>query len=356
MATSVTAAPAGLGRSRPAARPGPRLSPRRDLITMVFGSWLMVGLFTDGWAHNQLPQLETFFTPWHALFYSGFAATALWMLEQVRRNRKGSRRWQDAVPAGYGLGLLGVAVFLAGGAGDMAWHTVFGIEQGIEALYSPTHLLLFVGATLILSTPLRVGWADGSLPAAPGYRRLLPVVLSATALTALVSFMFMYWSAFVSPAPSWAGSGRPVGGLLLQAGLAAVMATSLTFLAPLLLLARRWRLPFGTATTLYGAVGTLMSGIEAFSHPQLIAAALAAGVLADALLAWIRPATSAPRRYWLAAAALPLATWSVYFATAAVTSGISWTLEVWTGAIVWTSLLGCGLGLLMLPPRPGAAP
>ena len=27
-------------------------------------------LFVDGWAHNNLDQIETFFTPWHALFYS----------------------------------------------------------------------------------------------------------------------------------------------------------------------------------------------------------------------------------------------------------------------------------------------
>src|SRR5712691_7046633 len=39
--------------------------------------WWMVGLFVDGWAHSNLAQLETFFTPWHALLYSGFAAAAV---------------------------------------------------------------------------------------------------------------------------------------------------------------------------------------------------------------------------------------------------------------------------------------
>ena len=42
---------------------------------MVFATWLIVGIFVDGWAHNN-DKPETFFTPWHALFYSGFLATA----------------------------------------------------------------------------------------------------------------------------------------------------------------------------------------------------------------------------------------------------------------------------------------
>ncbi len=39
----------------------------------VSSLWLIIGVFVDGWAHMNLAQLETFFTPWHALFYSGFA-------------------------------------------------------------------------------------------------------------------------------------------------------------------------------------------------------------------------------------------------------------------------------------------
>ncbi len=39
-----------------------------DLITLLLSSWLIGGVFLDGWAHNTRPQLETFFTPWHAVF------------------------------------------------------------------------------------------------------------------------------------------------------------------------------------------------------------------------------------------------------------------------------------------------
>ena len=42
---------------------------------------------------------------------------------------------------------------MAGAIGDMFWHIIFGIEVSIDALLSPTHLLLLIGALLILSGP-----------------------------------------------------------------------------------------------------------------------------------------------------------------------------------------------------------
>src|SRR6266536_4204640 len=62
--TRTTAADAGFVR---------RMNWAEDLVTLVLTAWLIGGLFLDGWAHNTRPQLETFFTPWHAVFYSGFA-------------------------------------------------------------------------------------------------------------------------------------------------------------------------------------------------------------------------------------------------------------------------------------------
>ena len=80
---------------------------------MALSAWLIVGIFVDGWAHNN-DKPESFFTPWHGLFYSGFTATALWLLSRYRRH--------GSIPVGYGLGFLGLALFAAGGVADMVWH------------------------------------------------------------------------------------------------------------------------------------------------------------------------------------------------------------------------------------------
>ncbi len=57
-------------------RKQPAGSMQFDRVMVALCSWLMGGLYLDGWAHNHVPELETFFTPWHAVLYSGFFAVA----------------------------------------------------------------------------------------------------------------------------------------------------------------------------------------------------------------------------------------------------------------------------------------
>jgi hypothetical protein len=332
----------------------PRRPWRVDAVTMLLSTWLLIGVVVDGWAHNNLEALETFFTPWHALFYSGFLATAGWILAVAARARTSGRHGLAALPAGYDLAVVGVVVFAVGGLGDLGWHTIFGIEQDIQALFSPTHLLLFVGMALILSTPVRAAWTDPAGETTPSYLRFLPVVASATLTTVLVAFCFMYWAAF-----TWmvgVNSLDEYTEYALVNGVASVLATNLILLAPLLLLARRWRLPFGTATTIYGGVGVLIGAVDAFHHPAMLVAAVVAGLVVDGLLHVLLPSPARPRRFWAAGALVPLATWGAYFAAVARIGGIGWSAELWTGTIAWACLLGLALSVLMLPPVPSATP
>ncbi len=322
----------------------PRVSWRVDAVTMLLGTWLLIGLVVDGWAHNNLQALETFFTPWHALFYSGFVATACWVLVTAARMHHPERSGLAAFPAGYGLAIVGVVVFAVGGAGDLTWHSIFGIEQDVEALFSPTHLLLFAGMALILSTPLRAAWSDPTAPAAPRYRQFLPVLASAALVTVLVAFAFMYWAAFIQTIGAASYDRHPLDGV------ASVLATNLILLAPVLLLARRWRLPFGTAATIYGAVGILIGAVDAYRLPAMLVAAGLAGLGTDVLLRLLEPSVAPPWRFWATGTVVPVITWSVYFAAVAITAGIGWSAELWTGTITWACLLGLALSLLMLPP------
>ena len=96
----------------------PRVSWRVDAATMLLGTWLLVGLVVDGWAHTNLQGLETFFTPWHAVFYSGFVATAAWVLATAARTRRPERSGLAAFPAGAARGEVtrggGLAVLFTG--------------------------------------------------------------------------------------------------------------------------------------------------------------------------------------------------------------------------------------------------
>jgi hypothetical protein len=74
----------------------PLSTPRFDLVVTLASSWLIGGLYLDGWAHNNIPSLETFFTPWHAVFYSGFLATLAVLGWGIGRNRAAGLSWWRA--------------------------------------------------------------------------------------------------------------------------------------------------------------------------------------------------------------------------------------------------------------------
>src|SRR5438105_14992862 len=105
MAIAVPAAAEALHEGQELAHPlvRPASSARLDWVTVALSTWFIGGVFVDGWAHNHIPQLESFFTPWHAVLYSGFAATALLTLGIFLRNIAAGFHWRSALPSGYGL-------------------------------------------------------------------------------------------------------------------------------------------------------------------------------------------------------------------------------------------------------------
>jgi hypothetical protein len=161
----------------------------------------------------------------------------------------GVASWRAAIPAGYGAAVAGVAVFAAGGVGDLIWHILFGIERSIEALLSPTHLMLITGIVLIASGPLRAVWRR---PAERLSRmRGLPALLGMRYILATLTFITQYLYPLDS---SW-----------YSRGVALDIASALTFTAlligGLLLLIGRWQLPFGWVTLLLGGVALALSAL-----------------------------------------------------------------------------------------------
>ncbi|MCA1706444.1 MAG: hypothetical protein LC808_25545 [Actinobacteria bacterium] len=174
-----------------------RTTRRQDAVTLALGAWLVLGVFADGWAHFTVPNLESFFTPWHGALYSGLAATVGWFVLLALPGWRAGRSLVGALPTGYQQGAAGAGLFGLGGIGDMAWHQVFGVETGIDALLSPTHLLLFAGGLLILTSPLRARWSAERLGPADRW----VATGSATLATALAGFAVIYTSAFAAPRP-----------------------------------------------------------------------------------------------------------------------------------------------------------
>lgn len=354
---AVATAPARPHR-RVAAREQIRLGARGDTVTIALGLWLMGGIFIDGWAHNSRTLVEGFFTPWHAALYSGYAASSAWLCWLLVAGCRAGRIGLAAISRGYGLGLVGVVVFGFGGVGDMLWHLAFGIETGLEQLLSPTHLLLFVGVLLILTSPLRSAWATPDDGARPTLRALLPALLALTAAVCVIAFIGAYsWaiidnSSATSTVRAYAtrSDASRLLSLSLRQGLSAILITNVVLLAPLLLALRRWHLPLGSATLLFTANTVLMNALEGFDFAERIPAALLVGLAADGLIRALRPSIERPFAARLFGGLVPLLFWSLFFLASWLRRGIGWAPEMWTGAIVLTTLSGIGLSLLAMPP------
>jgi hypothetical protein len=337
-----TTIPGTTAAGRPRARSGD------DLTAALLGTWVVGGLFLDGWAHVNQPDLETFFSPWHGVFYTGFIVSTVVLARLVTRHQRG--RFDPAlVPAGYGLGLVGACLFLLGGLADMVWHSLFGIEVGVAALLSPSHLLLLVGGLLMVTSPVRSAWSSPDLPARAPATRLLPALWATTLTTAVLLFFFQYLSAFVTEAPSSPAEG-PDGVLGTIAGVASVLVTNLILVAPVLLLARRWRLPFGTVALLATVGAAAMTSVRELALGALVPAMVVGGLAADLLLARLRPGPDRPGAFRAAAVLVPLVLWGAWTAVYAVVYGIAWPPELWAGVLGMACLGGLGLSLLALPP------
>ena len=340
----------------------PSMSRREDLVTGLLGTWLITGLFLDGWAHNTKPQLETFITPWHAVFYTGFLAVAAWIAVSVKRRMTPGTGWWDAVPAGYRSAVVGLAVFHVAGAGDAAWHAAFGIEHNEAALLSPTHLGLYVGALLIVSAPLRSQWSDADLGRRQTLRTLGPAILSLALAGSLTAFILQNFSPIREDLVSKA-AGRFVTDTNLQALadrsiehiVASFVLTTVFLFGPILLLTTRWDIPRGAVIVLVGSQCILMQGLRGFDDPGLAVLGVLGGGLAELLRGALRPAPDriVGLRAWAALA--PAALWGCYLAGIALHDhGLGWKAEIWGGALVWTALTGLGMTVLLYPAAPEA--
>ena len=320
-----------------------------DLVTMLFGAWLMIGIFLDGYAHtNLIDELESFFTPWHAVFYSGFLATSAWVIWIVYRNVRLGRSWREAIPAGYGPTVFGLGLFGLGGLGDGIWHTIFGIEAGVDALLSPTHFMLFVGGLLGLSTAIRTSRVrNPGVELAASDRA--PLILSLLLVTAALAFFAVYmwiptqvWAMGIPYEEAQGAVGYVVGGALVSTGV---------LLSPVLIVLRWWVLPAGIFLIIWPIVNAAIAVAFTMDLATGLAFGLAGGVIGELSRAVLRPG---PHRRGASLTAISLtvaAAWTACLVAFEVSADILWPPEVWSGLVVLTGLVTWGLGWMALPDR-----
>ncbi|TAL42900.1 MAG: hypothetical protein EPN91_07435 [Salinibacterium sp.] len=340
-----------------------RAALRFDRIMAGLTVWLIGGLFLDGWAHHHLPDLESFITPWHGVFYSGFLVMTVFLVGSAARSwrskpvaaqaeastgiRRLFERSASLLPAGYEFALIGVLVFWAGGVGDFIWHTLFGVEVDVEALLSPTHLLLAFGMSLMVVSPVRAAWNRASGQGArASWVESWPSIVAYTGLLSLATFFTQFANPIVE---SWAYGATPgISAAFAQEFGAASLILTAMIITGAVLIAQSGRWPFGAMTVMLTANAAALSVFD--DAYLLIPAGLLAGMAADL----IRSRLAA--NVFVLAITVPAIFVASVLGILGIAGHLDWSIHLWAGAVVMAAVFGGLLALVARRPRERAVP
>ncbi|MCE2488635.1 MAG: hypothetical protein J4G17_01480 [Anaerolineae bacterium] len=325
----------------------PELTPAFTWTALALAVWVRAGSIVDINAHNHGIVDESFFTPFHLLMYSGVAANGLFYVLVQFRNVGRGHSLLRALPREYLLSFVGVLLFGLGGVFDFIWHALFGVETSIDALVSPSHLLLFFSAVLFMSGPLRSFLAGDR--SGRGWAALFPALVSALLVLTtgtLITLFANVWTqidryvALTGDDNVFSAEAITVSGVLIPV----VLMT-----ATLLYLRQRMLLPFGAVTVLVAANALIMLYIRwqwTREHAVVLLAALIAGLAGDWLLT--RSSGSSPlvmlRRF---AFLLPFLLIFSLFVILQFSATIWWNTHLWLGVSLLAGALGLVLGALL---------
>jgi hypothetical protein len=332
------------------ARQFPASSIRFDAVVVALTYWFLIGMYLDGWAHNHGQTDDNFFSPWHAVLYSGALAVGLVLGLTHLRNMLKGHSWQRALPSGYLPALFGIGIFALGGGFDLTWHTLFGIEANMEALLSPAHLMLATGSFLFVSAPFRTAWGQQDTT---NWRTRLPAILSMTATLSLLTFFTQY--ANFAARPQLLIVPPPPGDRYLfnVYGVMSLVLPASIGMSVILLGLRRWRLPLGAVTVIWTLNTLLMLWLRlqfvADVLPALIAAPLG-GLLADFLLWRFKPSIDKPTALRCFAFSVPFVTTLIYLLMLnTLGSGLWWQIHMWMGVPFIAGIASLFLSFLAMP-------
>lgn len=342
-----------------------RAAPRSialDYAVGICGVWIAGGFFLDAWAHGHVP-VDDFFTPYHAVFYSGMLALAIVIATFVLRQRSLGYEWANTVPRCYRLALAGIPIFVFGGIADMLWHRLLGIEEGVDALLSPTHQILGLGIFFVSSGPIRSVLADRH---ATTLARQLPLALGLATWLILAHFGTAY--AF-DPGAGRTNAPPPIvpfnanyltslaiGYYKIASGVLIVIFQSTLITGFALWLVSRMHPAPGMLTLLFVIANVPAAAAFTNQTPLLLvtlAQSALTGIFADAFIARYdpQPSPAAMRAFQWFAVTVPMTYIGIYLAGMVLSDRIWWDWNIALGSWIWSGVCGFALSLLIVARR-----
>ena len=320
-----------------------------DAVVVVAMGGLILGSYVDAYAHVKVPgrvirDAATAGQTCIAACWLVLTAVLLWWF--ARGLRRG-RTWNAALPDGYTGSLVAALVFGAALIADSYFWPLAAPNAplGLDALFTPPHIVEIGAAAVIVSGPLRAAARRGETAATP--ITLVSAALLLSVLTFATQFLHPLidpWSATApmqvpAAVPLWVAQNLGVSAILVQASLLAGTG---------LLLYSVFRLPFGSLTLVFAINGLLVTITK--THYYLLPVPLVTGVAADLFLAWTARRAGRPSASLTCVIGGTFAL--AYMLDIQLTDGSRWAPSLWSGVIIATATLTWIMGRLLRAGSP----
>lgn len=243
-----------------------------DWLYVTLGLLLTVGLMMDVWSHLTFGPDQSLFNEYHLLFYGSMSALLLLLSGLLYTNWRAGYPLGIALPQGYGAGLLATLLFAFAGVIDLTGHALFGFESDLEALTSPTHLLLFINWFLILFAPVAAARSRIAATGQPAsFKQSLPMMLAFGCMIACVYIPMMFHFPLGTTKPVMLQMNRPdndVYGLIM--GISGTFLQTLFLLGFALWLVREFKMPRFGFMVVFGFYGLFLTLLQAWQMPWLM--------------------------------------------------------------------------------------
>jgi hypothetical protein len=330
-----------------------------DAVVVLLATWFLLSAYVTAWAYVIRPEG----TPGAAsagliaVSASWFVLTGFLFFAFARGLRRG-RPWNRALPDGYVGTLAASLVFGAAWIVDTSfWVEFFGRHQlGLEALFTPPHLVEIAAAAVIVSGPLRAAARRGETTAT------VVTLLSVALVLSVLTFATQFAHPLIDPWSSQAFQyrvelqGTHLGWVADNLGVASILAQAAILVGAALLLNSAFRLRFGSLILVFAVNGVFVA-ITKQSY-QLLPVAILTGLAGDL---WLRRTARWPGRRGASLGAVIAGSFAMLsiLAVELVAGGSAWAFSLSSAVVFAATMLGWLMGRLLpasLPATTGVPP